>query len=411
MAYKKNIFFRRKTRIRPTFWGYLIIIALVILAVRVSLISIVKFLSLNSPVQSKTMVLEGWVPTYAIKDAIKYFNDNNYERLIITGIPIVNYEFIAPYKSTAEATVLAVRYYGYDDTIYIADIPTNILVDRTYNTAVETKMIFNQNSDWQKNLDIYSVGVHSRRTFTMFKRAFGQDYNIGIIAHRDRTFAPEAWWKSSKGFRSVSNEFLATLYVLAFFHPNYDLAVKNIEYGNYLDSIYYSRQDKQVLFADSVKSPFNKQERELFKKFSYFEVDSNYKIMATFEVDTSGPVFEMKTTTKRTPKYRVYGYLNFKIMDTLCKLTAYQNMDNISSSENNKYLFLPFTDLTNSTTTYQAGRYLDFKVSENKTVVLDFNNAYNPYCAYSERWSCPLVPYNNHLKVHVNAGEKRYNKH
>ena len=400
--------FKNKVCIRPTIWGWIIILIILYSLFRISLTGIVRYLSMDAPVGSKTMVLEGYVPTYAIKDAMNYFRDNGYKRLIITGIPIVNYEFIAPYKSTAEATVLAVRHFGYKDTVYIADIPTNILVDRTYSTAVETRLIFDENPEWPKNMDIYSVGVHSRRTYNMFRKVFGRDYNIGIIAHRDRTFDPDHWWKSSKGFRNVSNEFLATFYTMAFFHPDLNKNIENIRHGNYLDSIYYLRQDKNILFADSTRSPFNEKEIEHFSSFRYFEPDTSFRITAEFIIDTSAPSFKMPTTTNRTPEYRIYGYLKFYINDTLCNLTVYQNIEYINHIEYGEFLFVPFTDRTNFSSTYEAGRYIDIEIPGMNSVVIDFNNAYNPYCAYSDRWSCPLVPYENHLEVDIKAGEKRY---
>ncbi len=116
----------------------------------------------------------------------------------------------------------------------------------------------------------------------------------------------------------------------------------------------------------------------------------------------------MKTSTTRTPTYRIYGYLNFTLNDTNCKLIAYQNISYKNSIDYGNELFVPFKDLTNTITTYGAGRYLDIKIPTSNKLVLDFNEAYNPYCAYSHRWSCPLVPIDNHLNLHVLAGEKKY---
>ena len=406
----KNIFqiFKRKTCLRPTILGWVIILFVITVLFRLSLVGIYYFLTVNSPVKSKTLVLEGWVPAYAIKDAIAYYNENDYDRIIVTGLPIVNYEFISPYKNTAEATVLALKYYGYSDSVYIANIPTSILIDRTYNTAVATKMLFDENRNWPKNFNIYSVGVHARRSRFMFEKAFGRDFSIGIIAHRDRTFDPKHWWKSSKGFRNVSNEFVATLYVMLFFHPDIEISELNLLEGKYIDSIYYNREDKDIEFADSTKSPFNKLELQKFHGFKYYAPEANYKVNTKFTVDTAGSLFGMKTTTDRTPTYRTYGYIDFVLNDTNCRLTAFQNMDYIDDSVYGGNLFVPFKDLTNTHGSYGAGRYIDIKIPTSNSLVLDFNAAYNPYCAYSERWSCPLVPFENHLSVHIYAGEKTY---
>jgi len=406
----KKIFriFRRKTCVRPTLFGWIIILVALVVLFRISLVGIYYFLNVNKPVNSSTLVIEGWVPSYAIKAALKYYDENNYDRIIVTGLPIVNYEFISPYKSTAQATILALKYFGYKDSIYVADIPTNIFIDRTYNTAVATRMLFDENKNWPKNFNVYSVGVHSRRSRFMFRKAFGSDYDIGVIAHRDQTFIPKYWWKSSKGFRNVSNEFVATMYVMLFFHPDLVKAEQMLINGKYNDSIYYSREDKQLEFADSTNSPFSKLERDNFHGFKYFDPDKEFRVEANFTVDTSGAEFGMKTNTTRMPTYRTYGYLDFVLSDTVCKLAAYQNMDFINDSVYGGSLFVPFTDLTNTSTTYGAGRYIDIKIPKKNKVVLDFNGAYNPYCAYSSRWSCPIVPFENHLNVQVLAGEKKY---
>lgn len=177
---------------------------------------------------------------------------------------------------------------------------------------------------------------------------------------------------------------------------------------NYIDSIVNLRSIKEIEFLDSTTSRFNKQEIESFHGFNYFEPNINYYVIAQFVVDTTVPVFGMKTNTSRTPTYRTYGYLDFVINDTNFSLTAFQNMDYKDHPEYGGSLFVPFTDKTNGGDTYKAGRYIDIPIPEANTVMLDFNNAYNPYCAYSDRWSCPLVPYENHLNINISAGEKKY---
>ncbi len=408
MSKSKFQILKRRNCVRPTILGWVIIFVFLAIIFRLSLVGIYYYLTVNKPVNSKTLVLEGWVPAYAIKDAINYYKENNYDRIIVTGLPIVNFEFISAYKNTAQATALALKHYGYYDTVYIATVPTNILIDRTYNTAVVTRMLFDDNSNWPKNFNIYSVGVHARRSRFMFEKAFESDFDIGIIAHRDRTFDPKHWWKSSKGFRNVSNEFVATLYVMLFFHPDLLQSENKIIQGKYTDSIYYNREDKYNEFADSLSSPFNELERDSFHGFNYFTPNIEFRIEGEFTVDTSSSVFGMKTTTTRTPTYRKYGYIDFILNDTNCRLTAFQNMDYKDDSVYGGNLFVPFKDLTNIFESYGAGRYIDIKIPTTHSVVLDFNEAYNPYCAYSERWSCPLVPFDNHLSIHIPAGEKRY---
>lgn len=178
----------------------------------------------------------------------------------------------------------------------------------------------------------------------------------------------------------------------------------------YADSINQLREKNYHEIIDSTVSRFNETEIQQFKlkKPAYFKPDPGYIVDATFILDTSSPVFEMPTTTDRKPLYRIYGYLSFIVNDTNQKLTVYQNYDYKDHPEYGNYLFVPFMDKTNGFSTYGGGRYLDIPIPENTSLQIDFNTAFNPYCAYAERWSCPLVPNVNDLDVSIIAGEKKY---
>jgi uncharacterized protein len=214
-------------------------------------------------------------------------------------------------------------------------------------------------------------------------------------------------------------------------HFNHKIIIKRIFYGlvlipvfilscqteqvkttdpDYVDKMIELRKQKDVDLLDTSISRFNEEERKHFaeKGLQYFKPDAKYIVEATITVDTNYPVFQMPTTTERKPNYRIYGILEFILKDTACRLIAYQNMDFVDDPEYGGSLFIPFKDNTNEFTTYGGGRYIDIKIPGKKQFSLDFNLAYNPYCAYSERWSCPLVPLNNTLELSVMAGEKAY---
>jgi len=184
----------------------------------------------------------------------------------------------------------------------------------------------------------------------------------------------------------------------------------DIEGDAYTLELLQERIKKDANLTDTTVSRFNEEERAQFaeKGLQYFDPDKRFRVLAEFVTDTSTPVFQMPTTTDRAPDYRIYGYLHFILRDTLCKLTAYQNMDFKNSPEYDYTLFVPFMDNTNGLYTYGGGRYLDIDIPNSDTTVLDFNRAYNPYCAYAARWSCPLVPFENDLNVSIIAGEKAY---
>ena len=90
------------------------------------------------------------------------------------------------------------------------------------------------------------------------------------------------------------------------------------------------------------------------------------------------------------------------------KLNVYRNIDLSKTEEYKDHLFLPFSDLTSGKESYIGGRYIDLKIPKGKTIAVDFNQAYNPYCAYNHKYSCPLVPLENDLKVEIKAGVKTF---
>ncbi len=225
-----------------------------------------------------------------------------------------------------------------------------------------------------------------------------------------------------KSYRNINLFYLAiiilvvSLIILFLFMDNDNIPILDRQVNSpeetetYVTSILNERQKKDSEIIDSIISRFNKEEQKHFKDkgLQYFEPDLNYRVVVDFFIDTSTAVFPFPTNTERTPNYRIYGSVHFIIHDTLCKLTVYQNMDFKNSTDYDYTLFLPFMDNTNGIYTYGGGRYMDIDIPESDSILLDFNEAYNPYCAYSSRWSCPLVPFANDLNVSINAGEKRY---
>ena len=133
--------------------------------------------------------------------------------------------------------------------------------------------------------------------------------------------------------------------------------------------------------------------------------------MRNWNVRPNTPYFEMKTTTNRVAKERVFGILSFTINGQLLKLNVYQSEPEIDSDADSDYLFLPFLDATNGETSYGGGRYIDLTIPTTDELIIDFNKAYNPYCAYNEKYSCPIVPRENYLALEIRAGVKRFKAH
>jgi uncharacterized protein (DUF1684 family) len=155
------------------------------------------------------------------------------------------------------------------------------------------------------------------------------------------------------------------------------------------------------------ESPLDPKDFAKFEGHDFFPADLNYRVQAKLVVTNETPFFGMKTTTSRMAPERIYGYLEFAMAGKEFRLPVYQSKDLMQTTEYADHLFFPFSDETNGKQTYGGGRYIDLKIpKEGDDIIVDFNMAYNPYCAYSSRYSCPIVPAENQMDIEVLAGVK-----
>jgi uncharacterized protein (DUF1684 family) len=175
----------------------------------------------------------------------------------------------------------------------------------------------------------------------------------------------------------------------------------------YTKEIQKERAQKDKDFKENERiSPLKPEQRAAFKGLLHFEPNITYKVEAGLEVLNEDSVLTMITTTGEKQKYVRYAYAHFTLQNQKLRLTVYKSMDRMTKG----MLFLPFNDNSNSAETYGAGRYIEVKSSNGSTMTIDFNKAYNPYCAYNEAYSCPIPPKENSLNVSILAGEKIYQK-
>ena len=148
------------------------------------------------------------------------------------------------------------------------------------------------------------------------------------------------------------------------------------------------------------------------KYMQFFDVDKDFRVIASFKKIDDKEGFDMNTSSGMKKRYFKYGLLTFGLHDSLLHLYVYQSKDLMNNKKYKQYLFVPFGDATSGFESYGGGRYIEFYLSDikNNQVVIDFNKAYNPYCAYTAGYSCPLPPLENLLKVSIRAGEKNYGK-
>lgn len=163
-------------------------------------------------------------------------------------------------------------------------------------------------------------------------------------------------------------------------------------------------------FKDPEVSPLADRHRKNFEGLEFFKPDTNYVVQAKFMRTPDALPFLMPTSTDRKSEEVVYAIVEFQLKGKTYELEVYQNPELILEEKYTDYLFLPFTDLTNGKETYGGGRYLDLRIPDGNTIVIDFNKAYNPYCAYNKKYSCPLVPSVNNLNTKILAGVKAFKK-
>jgi len=163
-------------------------------------------------------------------------------------------------------------------------------------------------------------------------------------------------------------------------------------------------------FKNPETSPLSDTYRKDFEELDFFAPDTSYVVKAKLVRTPEAIPFLMPTNTDRKSEEVVYGIAYFRLNGEVRQLEIYQNKELMLEEEYVDYLFLPFTDLTNTEETYGGGRYIDLRIPKTDEIIIDFNRAYNPYCAYNKKYSCPLVPAVNHLNTKVLAGVKDFKK-
>lgn len=160
------------------------------------------------------------------------------------------------------------------------------------------------------------------------------------------------------------------------------------------------RTGKDEFYGHDDRSPLTPAQRRSFKGLSYFPENKALVIKAKVDRNVPPGVVRMQTTKGEEQVYRRHGLVRFQVDGQSTKVTLY------AAAESHEF-FLPFRDATSGRETYGAGRYLDLH-AHGEEVVIDFNYAYNPYCAYNPDWNCPLPPAENWLKVPIRAGERTF---
>tara|TARA_R110002050_G_scaffold144363_2_gene269898 strand:+ start:18364 stop:18975 length:612 start_codon:yes stop_codon:yes gene_type:complete len=176
--------------------------------------------------------------------------------------------------------------------------------------------------------------------------------------------------------------------------------------STFLASNFNFRIELNHEFGDSLDSPLKEEDRLQFDHLNFFSLNSKYAVMAKIERIDTAKAFAMATTTGRKAIYQKYALLRFQLDGQEQQLFVYQSHRLKLMEGYEDYLFLPFSDESNGFESYGGGRFIDLRMVKSDSLLIDFNKAYNPYCAYNEKYSCPIPPKENHLKIKVLAGVK-----
>lgn len=161
------------------------------------------------------------------------------------------------------------------------------------------------------------------------------------------------------------------------------------------------RREKDQFFALDSQSPLTPDQKRAFHGLSYFPENADLRLEVQVEPFPQKDIIQMQTSTGGVQQYTHYGRVQFMVEGQVAELTIYASPDGF---------FLPFADSLAGTETYGAGRYLEPEYLGDDRFLIDFNLAYNPYCAYNDRWTCPITPPENRLVVPIRAGEKLFHR-
>jgi hypothetical protein len=209
----------RKECCVPTFRGWLVLVLGAALTCIWTFKAIPPFLAPIHPVESRVMAVEGWLPDYALEQALNEFRKDHYELLVVTGPPLEPGYYLFEYKTYADLGAATLKNLGLQEKMLVAVPSARARKDRTFTAGLALKQWLQQNRPSINAVNVVTLGVHARRTWLLFEKALGPNYSVGIIAAPDRDYDSGRWWSSSYGVRSVVGEMIAYVYAKLLFSP------------------------------------------------------------------------------------------------------------------------------------------------------------------------------------------------
>ena len=211
-----QFFFQKKKIYVPTVWCCLVIFAFTVGLTFFFTINLHSFLALDHPVDDAQMlIVEGWLPDYALLTAATKFNESNYHYLVTTGGPLPVGYHLAEYNTTAELAAAIIRESGGISGSLVAIPSPRVKRNRTYASAISLRNWLSLHPE-VTSANLVSLGPHSRRSYILFKKGLRAEIELGLISILPQSYPPKKWYLFSSGVRAVLSEYIAYLYVKIF---------------------------------------------------------------------------------------------------------------------------------------------------------------------------------------------------
>ncbi len=201
-----------KPRWGLSIWGWLGILLAIAFLFWLLLFRLEPFLAYSAPLDAEVLIVEGWIGDEGIMGAINEFERKPYKLMITAGSPFGRGEYLSEYRDFANLSKATMVTLGFDPD-KIQPVPTpQVIRDRTLTSAGAVKEWLDLTKVDPQAVNVYTVDVHSRRTWLLYRQAFEPEIAVGIISHPPVDYDPDAWWASSEGFRKVFSEGIAYIY-------------------------------------------------------------------------------------------------------------------------------------------------------------------------------------------------------
>lgn len=198
----------------------ILLIAILVLSLTI-FYNIHSFLSPHKPIKdARILVIDAWLSDREFNNAVEVFKAGNYARVIVPGSMMDRSLFFPGMKGSGDVASVILMYKGIPPDKITPLLVKHVRKDRTYQAALTTQKWLKENKISPSAINLFTSCTHSRRSWMLYKKAFKNDREVGIIPARPVGYDAKKWWKSSNGFRTVLDEAIAYLYARLFFHPD-----------------------------------------------------------------------------------------------------------------------------------------------------------------------------------------------